>query len=136
MSGDSDREFLRELRSRELIDPRGSREVIDKLEVLIARLDKFYELRAENYEDRPLAVTHHRGLLTGNAEDWRSRDLLIELLRRMDMGETDVLNMVITYEMTSETSSVGTAVSVLVATSDTLKTLGLLTRALHMKAAE
>jgi hypothetical protein len=77
-----------------------------------------------NFADHPPTIGRLRSDRTGSCTDWSPRDVLIEMLRRIDAGETDIDAMVVCWRARhADRDATG---HFLQASPDPMVTLGLL----------
>jgi hypothetical protein len=84
----------------------------------------------ETYENTPVGIGEIRAFKTSNAANWKPRDVLVELLRRIDSGEYSGLDvLVVSFRTKSKTGATNSFYST--SSPDLHATLGVLMRATH-----
>lgn len=85
----------------------------------------------DSYADTPVSVSEVRGLRSGECDKWTPRDVLVNLLRKIDAGEAAPEQLVLVYREPADDGE-GYTNQVRVAAKDRIYTLGLLTNAITM----
>jgi hypothetical protein len=79
----------------------------------------------ESFKDYPVSVAEKRSDSTYRSSDWSPRDLLIDLLRRIDSGDIKPDAMVVSYRDTLAATDGGTYTRFSAACPDAVTQIGL-----------